>query len=189
MSTLTLSCERLLFDASAVISLAASRHMGEILASLPVKAAVVDLTRRQEIRYIWGGDEPDVRARKEAIDLQPLIDRGLLMEVELTDAECETMVNIAALRLGNGESAATAVAVHRCWAVCTDDYAALPDLQQFAPRVPFVVTSQLLQHWAIVSGATDADLRAVIRSMRLRAGFGRSGRELLAGWLQKYLEP
>lgn len=188
MSTLMLTCKGLLLDASAVISLAASRRMDAIIASLPVKAAVVDLTRRQEIKYIWGGPEHDVRERKETIDLQPLIDRGLLREVELDDAEYGTMLNLAALRLGNGESAATAVALHRGWAVCTDDYVALPQLQQSAPSVPFVVTSQLLQHWATVTFASEADLRTVIQSMRMRAGFGRSSRELLASWLQRYLD-
>lgn len=188
MSTLTLTCEALVLDASAAISLAASRRPAEILRALPIKAAVIDITRRQEIKYIWGGPETNVRERKEAIDLQPLIDRGLLLEIELEDAEYVTMVNLAARRLGNGESAATAVALHRGWGVCTDDYTALPQLQQFAPSVPFVVTSQLLQHWAMTASIGEADLRAVIQSMRLRAGFGSSGRDVLAGWLQQYLE-
>jgi predicted nucleic acid-binding protein len=188
MSTLTLDCMCLVLDASTVISLAASRRIDEILSSLPVRAAVIDITRRQEIRYIWGGPETNVRQVREPIDLQPLLDRRLLIEVELEEAEYITMVTLAARRLGNGESAATAVALHRGWGVCTDDYAAIPHLQQFAPSVPFVVTSRLLQHWATTTSATEADLRSVVQSMRLRAGFGQSSRDVLAGWLQQYLE-
>ena len=188
MSILTLDCTCIILDASTVISLAASRRMDAILGSLPVRAAVVDITRRQEIRYIWGGSETNVRERKEQIDLQPLIDRHLLLEVELEEVEYTTMVNFATRRLGNGESAATAIALHRGWGVCTDDYAAIPKLRQTASSVPFIVTSQLLQHWAPVSNASKPDLRAVIQSMRLRAGFGRSSQDVLAGWLQQYLE-
>jgi hypothetical protein len=170
MSTLTLTCERLLLDASAAISLFASRRMGDILAALPMRAAVIDITRRQEVKYIWSGPETSIRDQKEAIDLQPLINRGLLLEIELTDTEFVTMVELAARRMGNGESAATAVAMHRGWAVCSDDYAAMPRLKQFAPSVAFVATSQLVQHWAVVTSPPETVLRATIQSMQLRAG-------------------
>jgi predicted nucleic acid-binding protein len=188
MTTLTLTCKHLLLDASAAISLFASRRMGEIIAALPVKVAVIDITRQQEIKYIWGGSEPNVHECKEAINLQPLIDRGLILEIELDDAEYVTMVNLAALRLENGESAATAVAFHRGWGVCIDDFRALPRLQQFAPQVPFVATSQLLQHWATVKNPMEVDLRATIQSMQQRGGFGRSTREPLTAWLRPYLD-
>lgn len=188
MSTLSISCGYLLLDASAAISLFASRRMDDILASLPCKASVIDIIRNHEIRYIWGGSEPNVRECKESIDLQPLIDENVLTEVTLSDSEYVTMVNIAAQSLGNGESAATAVALHRGWGVCTDDYRGLPRLRRLATNVPFVVTTQLVHHWAMMANPTEAEVRTALHSMQLRAGFGCATQEPLSGWLQQYLD-
>ncbi|MEN9935959.1 MAG: hypothetical protein RLZZ387_2538 [Chloroflexota bacterium] len=186
MSSFPLFRGRLLLDASSVISLVASGRVDEMLAALPVRACVIDITRRQEIRYIWSGPEPNVRQRREAIDLQPLINRGLLSEVSLDFDETVTMVNLAAQNLGNGESAATAIALHRGWGVCTDDFEALPRLRRYAPKVVFLATSQIIQQWAIESAASDDTIHEVLRSMRMRGGYGISTRDVLVAWLQSY---
>lgn len=188
MSTLSLPCSHLLLDASTVISLYAGRRMQTILRSLPMKAAVVDLTCQQEILYIWGGSDDNVRVYKEEIDLQPLFDCNLLVEVSLENDEYTTMVNLAACKLGNGESAATAVALHRGWGVCTDDYQALSRIYRVAPGVPCITTSAILRHWAITTQASDADIRAVIQAMHRRGGYGCGEPDGQAAWVQQYLE-
>jgi len=188
MSLLTLTCEYLLLDASSAISLYASRRLAEIIVSLPVKIAVVDLVRQKEARFVWDGPELAIRQRTEPIDLQPLIDRGLITEVSLADKEYMTMVNLAAHNLGNGESATTAVALHRGWGVCMEDFEALPRIRSAVPNVPLVVTSQLLQHWATTRGASEGDLRTIIRAMRLRGGYGLSKKDPLVLWLQAYID-
>src|SRR5215218_2645465 len=107
MSLLALTCEYLLLDASSVISLYTSRQFREIVASLPLKVAIVDLVRQKEVQFVWDGSEASIRQLKEPIDLQPWIDQNLITEVSLDDDEYMTMVNLAARKLGNGESAAT----------------------------------------------------------------------------------
>jgi hypothetical protein len=187
MSLPDLTCEYLLLDASSAISLYASRRFQEIVASLPLKAAIIDLVRQKEVRFVWDGPEENIRQLMEPIDLQPLIDRSLITEVSLDDNEYVTMVNLAARNLGNGESAAAAVALHRGWGICTDDFEALPRIRKVVPGALLTVTSQLLYHWATSTNASDRDIRMVVQAMRLRGSYGLSKKEPLMEWLKAYI--
>lgn len=187
MSLFDLTCEYLLLDASSAISLYASRRFREIIASLPVKAAIIDLVRQKEVRFVWDGPEMAIRQLMEPIDLQPFIDQGLITEVALDDDEYVTMVNLAAHKLGNGESAAAAVALHRGWGVCTDDFEAQPRIRKVVPNVPLIVTSELLQHWATMTRVNEGDIRTVVRTMQLRGSYGLSKKDPLLDWLNTYI--
>ena len=119
-----------ILDACCVVNLYASRHFGHILETIPASVAVAAYVRNEEARKIYGGPDEHVMQREEQIDLQPFIDRGLLTLVSPeSEAENVAYVNFAAA-LDDGEAITGAIAVHRHWAIGTDDRGASPFLQK-----------------------------------------------------------
>src|SRR5947208_17094709 len=96
----------IILDACCVITLYITERMGDILGSVPKPFVIADYVFRNEILRF---------------DLQALIDQGLLTVVSPgSEEEQDTFIDFA-VHLDDGEAMTGAIAVHRNWAIATDD--------------------------------------------------------------------
>lgn len=156
----------ILLDACSVINLYATRHMGEILASLAVPVAVVEVVRA-EAHYVLKGGEGDDAGEREEIDLAPFVVAAVLRVVPATDDELEAFVDLST-RLDDGEALTAAVAISRGWTVVTDDRKARRMLDG---RVPLRYSLDVIKTWAERDGVEAAVLREVLRDLRVRGTY------------------
>lgn len=182
---LRLPHDRLILDACCVINLYASARMETILRAWPVAVAVADYVRDEEALMVREGPEgSDLPA--EPIDLRPLIAAGALDVASLRDAEVETFVTLAAAFGDDGEAATAALAVHRGWALATDDRGAINVLRRVAPQVRIVSTPELIQRWAEEAAVPFDVLRTVLVNVRTRARYEPHVQHPLRRWWHAY---
>jgi hypothetical protein len=177
--------DRLILDACCVINLYASAQMGAILRALPCTVVVADYVCEQEALMVRAGPEGS-GLPAEAIDLCPLIDEGVLEVASLQDAEAATFVTLAAAFGDDGEAATAALAVHRRWALATDDRGAINVLRRQAPQIHVVSTPEIIQHWAEAIAVSPALLRAVLANVRARARYAPHAQHPLHSWWQAH---
>jgi len=180
------SYDCLILDACCIINLVASGYMPEILRSVPSKMAVAEYVHEVETLRVYDGPEDDVRRSAKRIELQPLIEDGLLMVVSLdSEAEKIIFINLAA-ELDDGEAYTGAIASHRGWAIATDDRKATALLTRYFPRLQIVSTPEILKHWADSNSPPREVLRAAIRNIRLRGDFDVGPHHPLYAWWQSH---
>ena len=174
--------DRIVLDACCVLTLYASRRMREILASVEPQIVVCRYILEEEALYTFTGPDEDVRSVKAPIDLNPLIDEGLL-EITSLSGEAETLsfVNLAS-RLDDGEAQTIALAVNRNWGVATDERKASNIVREIAPSLQIITTPDFLKHWADTAKIPESEIRAVLRSIHSRAIYRPGRRHPLYDW-------
>jgi hypothetical protein len=178
----------IILDACCIINLYASRQFGNILESIPTSVAVATYVREEEARKIYGGPDEDVTQREEPIDLQPSIDSGLLVLVSPdSEAENVTYVNFAA-SLDDGEAITGAIAVHRDWAIGSDDRRAIAFFAKVAPQLQRISTLELMKHWVDTTEQPPNAVRAALRNVRARAKYEPHTKHPLYAWWRTYME-
>jgi len=180
--------ECIILDACCIINLYASRQFGNILEAIPASVAIATYVREEEVLKVYGGPAEDVMQKEEQIDLQPFIDRGLLLPVSPeSEAENVTYVNFAA-SLDDGEAIIGAIAVHRNWAIGSDDRRAISFFAKEAPQLQRISTLELMKHW-VDSTELPADVvRNALRNVRFRAKYVPHSKHPLYHWWRTYLE-
>lgn len=123
-----------------------------------------------ETLYIIQPDEEDpAKLLKQSIDLQECVAAGLLIPCDLQcRAEVDLFVQMAA-QLGDGEAACFAIAMHRDWALATDDRRARR--LAAAAGLAVVTTPELVKHWAQYTGVTDEQVADVLLDIQRFAYF------------------
>ncbi len=169
-----------LLDACAVVNLYATRWMGPILAAVAGPVAVTDVVAREAQFVLRGGTGDDARER-EPIDLQPLLNDGLL-EVISSDIEEELLTFIDLTQeVGEGEAMTAALAIHRGCIVVTDDRKASRIL--FARGVALRTSLDLIRAWGEDPTVTQAVLRTALVDLRQRGNYDiQRGHALRAWW-------
>ena len=113
MADLTFSHDCIILDACCVINLYASQQMEEILTVIPPAVCIAAYVKDKEILKTYNRSTGNA----EDIDLQVLIERDILLPVDLDlETEAETHVTFAAV-LDDGEAITGAIAFHRKWAI------------------------------------------------------------------------
>jgi predicted nucleic acid-binding protein len=113
-----------LLDACAVINFAASRHLEQIVWTIPGRVAITEIVEREalNVKSGGGGDDHDERER---IHLASLVEGGHLEVLSPhSDDEYLTFINYA-VELDDGEAMTFALAEHRNAIVVTDDRKAI----------------------------------------------------------------
>jgi predicted nucleic acid-binding protein len=178
--------QQLLLDACCGINLHASGRIAEILIDLPYRFHIV-----RKVIQEAGHTRRRVEAGEyqlESIDWQPLVAAGL---VAVTDVDGEdeeaAVVAFAAARLDEGEALTCAVAVHRGYAIATDDRRArrLLSAQGFAS--PVLSTLDLLHQWANRRGLGDDEVAAVVHRVAVGGNFAPPSRDSLKSWWERLL--
>ena len=173
----------IILDACCVMNLYASRKMREILRTIPKSVAVAAYINDEEALWVYGGPDDNVTQEKERIDLQPLIESGLLAVVS-PDSKIEqsTFVAFATILGDDGESVTGAIALHRNWAIATDDKKASRFFNHEAPQLQIISTLELLKHWADTMQPASEIVSATLRAIQQRANYKPSEKHPLYEW-------
>ena len=158
----------LILDACCVLNFCASGQLLGILKSIPVRVAVTQVVREQELKTLQRleGEENDGASQFEAA-----IAQSLLITVDFeSEEEAESFVNYAAI-LDDGESATGAIAVHRQWAIATDDKRAISFFRKETPQLQVLSTLEIVKHWSEEAGVDSQTLRDVLNLIRVKGRY------------------
>lgn len=165
----TLPQDCIILDACCAITLFESGYMGAILTATQKEIAIASYVHEEEVK----------RA-----NLQPLIDGGLLTVVVPEGEEEEnTYVNYS-VELEDGEAVSGAIAVHRNWAMATDETKAINFFARRAPQLQLVSTPELVKYWVETTNQSLGVARTVLQSIRTRARYEPGPQHVLHEWWQ-----
>jgi hypothetical protein len=153
------------FDASVIINILGSGVAERVLRVLPGSRIVVENTSREVVRHPLDRTNP-------ADPVAPLVAAGLLEQVSLTTESLTTFMGLVGAEspdgLGDGESAAIAVAHHLQLAVALDDQKARRIARDRFASIPLVSSVDI---FALPEVASDLgnDLADAVHSALINA--------------------
>ena len=110
-------------DACCVLNFCASGHLIEIIQSLPAQVVVAEVVRERELLTL---QRLENESNEDTNQFEAAMEKGLLAVTDFNSgSEEETFVNYVFELGDDGESATCAIAVHREWAIATDDKKAI----------------------------------------------------------------
>ena len=172
----------LILDASCLLNLFATEKLREIVTASRNSFAVADYMLEEEALFIWTQQSADQPLENLPVDLEPLIEDGLIAVMSLESSEeVETFVDFA-VSIDDGEAITAALAVHRACAVATDDRKARRVIGEQAPSVSLVSTLDLLKEWAETTQIPTAELRPMMEAMESGASYTPGSRNPLFEW-------
>jgi hypothetical protein len=163
-----------------LINLYASRRLPAILA-VSVEQAIVPKPVIAECLYIRQPSEEDPHdVAPVTVNLDPLIDSGVLLLTELTgDVELRQFVQLAAL-IDDCEAACLAIAAVRGLVLATDDRRAIQIATDL--RVSVLTTPELLRKWARRGSPTQQEVTDAILCIEKYGRFRPHGMCASARW-------
>ena len=189
MSSLIFNHDHIILDACCVINLYASSYIESILSSIPIHVIVADYVKNEEVLNILAGPEEDVDSKKEPVDLQPLIDRGLIKVVSPdNETESEAFVYFAS-EIDDGEAITGAIAYHRNWAIGTDDKKATDLFWREAPQNQIISTPELLKYWTDSNNPSTEEISKALQNIHIRARYFPDENHPLYDWWVRLANP
>jgi predicted nucleic acid-binding protein len=171
-----------ILDACCVLNFSASGNLVPILQSLPAQVVVTQVVRERELLSLQRMSDANHDAANQ---FDAAIDQGLLLVEDFAnDREAESFVNYASVLGDDGESATCAIAVHREWAIATDDRQAISFFQREAPHLQILSTLEIIKHWSEVTTVTSAELRSALLNIRTRGRYVPHRNHPLLSWWQ-----
>jgi len=172
-------------DACSYIVLFAGGRIADVVSDLPYQFAVVDVAKT-EAHSIRRGGQGDDAQQLEPVDWQPLVESGRIAVLSLSgDAEAATYVELLS-RLDDGEAATLAVAIHRGFAVATDDRVARSLFAARAAHLPLFSTLELLHQWCQLRGLSAEQIGMLLRNVRERGRFLPPRGDPFSGWWHRH---
>jgi predicted nucleic acid-binding protein len=110
---------------------------------------------------------PDDAGETDPVDLQPLLAAESLTVVTATEAELDTFVDLTEL-LDDGEAMTLALAIHRGFAVASDDRRVARAL---AGRAPLHSTLDLLRNWVEEYSIDPVEVATLLVDVRERGTY------------------
>lgn len=183
MSRLTLRHDHLILDACCVINLQVSGKVREILQAVDTALVVAQDVKDVEILHT---DEP---GEKQPITLDELIAGGILQVTDFeTEDEADTAVDLASMGLDLGESVTAAIAMHRQWALATDERKCLRIVKEMAPQIQLVTTPEMVHLWAESSTPASEVLQGVVKSITQKGHYHPPKAHPLHNWWVLHLD-
>jgi hypothetical protein len=180
------SHQYIILDACCVINLYASGVMGQIIESNPLKFAITSYVKEKEVLTIFDGLTKDLLPLTRRINLDTFIKSGsLIMVSPKNDEEIRTIIDLA-YRLDDGEARTGAIAIHRNWAIGTDDKKAATHIQSYSPKTPIISTLELVKHWVDETSPSPSTISSILRNIRVKARYEPYLGHSLYGWWNRY---
>ncbi|RCJ29568.1 hypothetical protein A6769_35310 [Nostoc punctiforme NIES-2108] len=175
----------LLLDACCVLNFCASSKLLAILKSIPAQVVVTQVVLERELKTLQRLKDEE---NEGVIQFEAAIAQSLLTVVDFgSEEEAESFVNYAAILGDDGESATCAIAVHRGWAIATDDKRAISFVQQGASYLQVVSTPEIIKHWSEETGLDLLTLRDVLNAIRVKGRYFPHKNHPLQGWWEAAL--
>jgi predicted nucleic acid-binding protein len=168
-------------DACCVLNFCASGYLIEILESISSQVAVTEVVIQRELLTLKKLQDEDERDENQ-FDLA--IQKGMISVVDFnTDIEEETFISYVFELGDDGESATGAIALHRDWAIATDDKKAISFFQREAPNLQILSTLAVVKNWSDQEKLSPATLRSVLSAIRTRGRYiPNRGHPLFRWW-------
>ncbi|MBE9052113.1 hypothetical protein IQ243_17125 [Nostocales cyanobacterium LEGE 11386] len=174
-----------LLDACCILNFCASGQFLTILKSIPAEVVVTTVVQEYELKTLQRLKEEDNDA---VFQFEEAIQQGLLMVVDFeSEQEEESFVNYATI-LDDGESATCAIAVHRQWAIATDDKRAISFLKNEAPYIQILSTSEIIKNWSEQQSVDFSALSYVLNQIKMKGHYVPPKNDPLRNWWQKSSE-
>ncbi|NJM77112.1 MAG: hypothetical protein HC852_16665 [Acaryochloridaceae cyanobacterium RU_4_10] len=176
----------IVLDACCVLNFCASGRFIEILTAIPAQVVVTDVVSTQELKTLQRlTDEQNEGAEQ----FEKAIAQGLLLIVTFeSEAEEETFVNYAFEMGDDGESATGAIAVHRDWAIATDDRKAISFFQQEVPNIQILSTLELVRQWSENVNLDGAELKTALIAIKVKGHYRPHKNHPLLGWWENLMK-
>lgn len=121
------------------------------------------------------------------MDLEPWIQRGVLVEEALQGPEDERLFIQFAAALFDGEAEASALAVARGYTLATDDRKARRVVTRRQSAVRLTGTLELLRDWQLTAQALDAEAADALRRIAERASYQPRRTDPLYDWWKQLI--
>ncbi len=158
-----------ILDACCVLNFCASGHFLAILQSIHTPVVVSEVVKQKELITLQRLEDEE---NEGAIQFETAIAQGLLSVVDFeSELEEETFVNYVFELGDDGESATGAIAVHREWAIATDDKKAISFFQKEAPNLQVLSTVEIIKSWVELEHLTTSETRTVLGNIRIRGRY------------------
>jgi len=159
----------IVLDACCILNFFASGHLIKIIQSMPARVVVSEVVKERELltlhRLVNESNE-DINQFESAIE------KGLLTVTDFSsESEEETFVNYVFELGDDGESATCAIAVHRGWAIATDDKKAITFFQKEAPHLQILSTLAIVKNWSEVENVPRETLRSALKAIKTRGRY------------------
>ncbi len=178
----------LLLDACSLLNLYASRHLGEILKTLPARFAVVERVMCETL-YVQRGGTGEDADKRDPVEIAPLIEQCLLRVLSFETEQEMTVFLEFATQLDDGEAMTCALAYIHGYDVVTDDKKALRLLGRHASHLVRYGTLDVLQAWADEGDVSDMILRTTLKDIRERASYFPGTSHPRYSWWANLLAP
>ncbi|GAB4376357.1 MAG: hypothetical protein Kow00121_23280 [Elainellaceae cyanobacterium] len=173
-------------DACCVMNFCASGHLIEIVKSIPAQVVVTEVVREKELltfQRLMDGNNENVNQFEAAIE------KGILSIVDFnSDQEEETFVNYVFELGDDGESATCAIAVHREWAIATDDKKAISFFQKETPHLQILSTLEIVKNWSETGNLSSAILQSALTGIRTRGRYMPHRNHPLLRWWEDMMQ-
>ncbi|MEA5564250.1 hypothetical protein [Anabaena sp. UHCC 0399] len=176
----------ILLDACCVLNFCASGNFLGILKSISAEVVVTTVVQEYELKTLQRLKQEE---NEGAIQFEEAIEQGLLIVVDFeSEQEEESYVNYAAILGDDGESATCAIAVHRQWAIATDDKRAIAFIQKEAPYLQILSTPEIIKHWSEAAGLDLSEISNVLNTIRLKGRYLPAKTHPLRSWWEAALK-
>ena len=176
----------IVLDACCVLNFCASGYLIEILESIPSQVAVAEMVVKRELltlRKLQNEDE----VYENQFDLA--IQKDIISVVDFNaDIEEETFVNYVFELGDDGESATGAIALHRDWAIATDDKKAISFFQREAPKLQILSTLALVKNWSEQEKVSSSTLYSALSAIRTRGRYMPDRNHPLLRWWEDVMK-
>lgn len=181
-----ISHSHVVLDACCVLNFCASRHFIAILKSIPAQVVVTEVVTEKELITLQRLKDEE---NEGATQFETAITQGLISVVDFeSESEEEAFVNYAFELGDDGESATCAIAIHRGWAIATDDKKAIVFSQKEAPHLQVISTLEIIQNWAEEANLASPELRAVLTAIKIKGRYIPPRNHPLLSWWENLMQ-
>jgi hypothetical protein len=186
--SIVFSRDGVILNACCLRNIYASECMVAILEALPIPTMIARIVYEEQPLRILRENQEREGFVMEHIDLQPMLNAGLLVMASLTsEAEEAMMIDLAAV-LEDDEATTAALSQLRGRAIGVDGPATTVLLRQHLPDIQIVSTPILIQHWIEYSRPPSRALRAALQNIHQGTGYAPPVHHPLYPWWQEVLE-
>jgi hypothetical protein len=170
----------LVLDACCILNFCASGNFLPILKAIPAQVVVTEVVKARELLTL---QKLENQENEGAVQLQMAIEQYLLIVVDFeSEAEEETYINYVFELGDDGESATCAIAVHRRWAIATDDRKAIAFCEKEGLNLQIFSTLEIIKYWSESANINPEELRTILDNIKVKGRYIPHRNHPLLSW-------
>ncbi|NEQ43854.1 MAG: hypothetical protein F6K00_09975 [Leptolyngbya sp. SIOISBB] len=167
-------------DACCVLNFCASGYLIEILESIPAQVVVTEVVRERELLTLQRVKDEN---NEDVSQFETSIEKGLLSVADFnSENEEETFLNYVFELRDDGESATGSIALHRDWAIATDDKKAISFFRRETPHLQILSTLAIVKYWSDKEKLFSSTVRSALNAIQTKGSYKPSPKHPLWSW-------